>query len=65
MPIAKKPTPSPTPTLKVRTPAISPAEKMQADALKKLMAEREKYAKTHKGNWPTDPELDRFRKTGR
>lgn len=61
----KKPTPSPTPTLKVRTPAASPAEKMQADALKKLMAEREKYAKTHKGNWPTDPELERFRKTGR
>ena len=65
MPIAKKPTPTPTPTLKVRTPSMSPAEKMQADALKKLMAEREKYAKTHKGNWPTDPELERFRKTGR
>jgi hypothetical protein len=37
-------------------------QKMQEDALKKLIKEREAYAKAHKGNWPSDEQLMKARK---
>lgn len=46
---------------KLRMPAPSKAEQMQANALKKLMAEREKYAKSHNNRWPSDEELMKAR----
>lgn len=52
---------TPTPVGKARIAPLSPAEKKQAIALKKLMAEREKYAKSHNNRWPSDEELMKAR----
>jgi hypothetical protein len=43
-------------------PSTSAEQKKQAEALKKLMKEREAYAKANKGNWPSDEQLMKARK---
>jgi hypothetical protein len=44
------------------TPKTTAQEKMQAEALKKLMKERQAYAAKHNGNYPSDAELLKSRK---
>jgi hypothetical protein len=39
-------------------------EEQQRLALFNLMQERKKYAKKNKNNWPTDKELEAYRKRG-